>query len=212
MKFIGKCKNFGGKCLKKVIKIFRGKFVPLVSEVLDPLVSPRHTVRMRYLSHRQPDAETLGIDAENRLLTAVNQHHCHCLRPSFSPFTTWRGFRPRPMTFLCHSLRTIRAIYRTIRAMSARRNVSREVQTQRLVKGWRAYLSSVYLCNNNTCCSISLCRKESDVSLRQTLCTDSVLQKPEKQNPGRCRCTTLHLPAGAPVHHWWHSPRTTGAC
>src|SRR6218665_1351734 len=34
-------------------------------------------------------------------------------------------------------------------------------------------------------------------SLSQTLCMNGVLQKTEKQNPGRCKCTTLHLPAGA---------------
>ena len=35
------------------------------------------------------------------------------------------------------------------------------------------------------------------VSLCQILCMDSVLQNPEKQNPGGCKCTTLHLIAGA---------------
>jgi len=33
--------------------------------------------------------------------------------------------------------------------------------------------------------------------LCQTLCMDSLLKKPEKQNPKECKCTTLHLPAGA---------------
>src|SRR6218665_3262672 len=56
--------------------------------------------------------------------------------------------------------------------MGACRIFSRGVQTQRLVKNCRSYLSSVYLWNTNTCCRISLCRIESD---------------------------TLHLPAGALV-------------
>src|SRR6218665_97783 len=49
--------------------------------------------------------------------------------------------------------------------MGARRIFSRGVQTQRLVKNCRSYLSSVYLWNTNTCCRISLCRIESDTSL-----------------------------------------------
>jgi len=38
MTFLGKCWNFVGKRLKKVVQKFRGKFAPPVSEVLDPLV------------------------------------------------------------------------------------------------------------------------------------------------------------------------------
>jgi len=48
--------------------------------------------------------------------------------------------------------------------MGARRIFSRGVQTQGLVKGCRANMSSVYLWNSNTCCRISLCRKESETS------------------------------------------------
>src|SRR6218665_582686 len=62
------------------------------------------------------------------------------------------------------------------------------------------YLSSVYLWKTNTCCRrISQCRNKRRLtaSLGQTLCTNSVLQKTEKQNPGGCKCTTLNLPAGA---------------
>jgi len=33
------CRNFFGKCLKKVVEKFRQKFAPPVSEGLDPLVA-----------------------------------------------------------------------------------------------------------------------------------------------------------------------------
>ncbi len=43
----------------------------------------------------QPDAETLVIDAENRLLTAVNRRHYHVLRQLFPPVITRRpSLRP----------------------------------------------------------------------------------------------------------------------
>ena len=38
MTFLWKCGNFFGKRLKKVVKKFRQKIWPPVSEVLDPLV------------------------------------------------------------------------------------------------------------------------------------------------------------------------------
>src|SRR6218665_1098306 len=50
----------------------------------------------------------------------------------------------------------------TLVTMGARRIFSRGVQTQRLVKDCRSYLSSVYLWNTKTCCRISLCRIASD--------------------------------------------------
>src|SRR6218665_1655842 len=62
----------------------------------------------------------------------------------------------------------------------------------------KAYLSSVCLWNTNTCCRISLLGKSLPVSLCQTLCMDSVLQKAEKQNPGSasappCTCLRANL-------------------
>jgi len=78
--------------------------------------------------------------------------------------------------------------------MGARRNFSRGVQTQWKVKGWMAQLSSVYLWNTNTCCDAVVFHS---VSLGQTLCMNSVLQKTEKQNLGGCKCTTFPLHAGA---------------
>ena len=40
-------------------------------------------------------------------------------------------------------------------------------------------------------------KKSPTVSLCQTLCMNSILQKTEKENPGGCKCTILHLPACA---------------
>src|SRR6218665_257964 len=83
--------------------------------------------------------------------------------------------------------------------MGARRNFSRGVQTQRLVKVGR-YICLVSTCGTPTPAVVFHCvEKRLMVSLCQTLCVDSVLQKPENQNPGACKCTTLHLRAGALV-------------
>jgi len=89
--------------------------------------------------------------------------------------------------------------------MGPSRNFSRGVQTQRLVKGWKAYLSSVYLTNTTTCCRISLCRKESNgFSVSDTLHGYSVLKNTEKQNPGSATappCTCLLAPLLDPSIH-----------
>src|SRR6218665_1316537 len=68
---------------------------------------------------------------------------------------------------------------------------------QRLLKVDR-YICLVFTCGTPTPAAVFHCvEKRLVVSLCQTLCMDSVLQKPENQNPGGCKCTTLHLRAGA---------------
>jgi len=76
-------------------------------------------------------------------------------------------------------------------------NLSRGVKTHGLVKGLKDYLSNVYLWNTNTCCRISLCRKEFEgVSVSDSvhgLCSAKI----EKQNPGGASappCTCLRAP------------------
>src|SRR6218665_1132739 len=66
-------------------------------------------------------------------------------------------------------------------------------------------MSSVYLTNTNTCCRISLCRKESHgVSVSGSVHGCSVLKKTEKQNPGCATaplCTCLRAPLlDLPIH------------
>src|SRR6218665_307854 len=61
----------------------------------------QRTVKIGHLPHGvQPKAETLVMDAENRLLSAVNQCHYHVCMPRFPPVITRRpGLRPCPHDF-----------------------------------------------------------------------------------------------------------------
>src|SRR6218665_2160265 len=96
--------------------------------------------------------------------------------------------------------------------MGAHRIFSKGVQTQRLVRSCRAYLSSVCLWNTNICCRISLCRKESDsVSVSDSENGYVVFcKKTEKQNPGSasappCTCALDHASYHTSHHTSYHT-------
>ena len=79
----------------------------------------------------------------------------------------------------------------------ARSNFSR-VCKLRVSEGLKAYMCSVYLCNTNICCRISLCTEMRPTeTLCQTRCTKCSVKKLRSKIQGECKCTTLHLLAGA---------------
>ena len=96
--------------------------------------------------------------------------------------------------------------------MGARGSFSRSVQTQRLVKGCRSYLSSVYLWNPTRAVMFHYVEKRLTASLCQTPWLNIILQKKWKAKSRgvqvhplapACECLCFLLLLGFDVHMFW---------